>query len=110
MMNIRENLYGNNVFEAIKCISNLDDQSLLNSFEVEIDGAMTKTLNLPLKFSMNDIQLKNFSNELRKMVTIETNEVKIRSEQNDTLKLGSRRDPKEVEGMKNYFLEKFKNG
>ena len=110
MMNIRENLYGNNVFEAIKCISNLDDQSLLESFETEIDTAMSKTMNLPLKFTMNEVHLKNFNNELRKMVTMEMNEVKIRNEDVDTIKLSSRRDQRETDGMKQYFQGKFKNG
>lgn len=109
MMNIRENLYGNNIFEAIKCISNLDDHSLLDSFETEIDTAMSKTMNLPLKFTMNEVHLKNFNNELRKMVTMEMNEVKIRNEEIDAIKISSRRDNRDVEGMKQYFEGKFKN-
>ena len=63
MSNIRDNLYGNNIFEAIKCVSHLDDQSLLQSFEKEIDVAVSKSVQLPTKFGFNEVQAKNFTNE-----------------------------------------------
>ena len=110
MANIRENLYGNNIFEAIKCISNLDDQSLVQSFEKEIDTAVSKSVKLPTKFSANEIYLKNFNNDLRKMVVIESNDIKVRNEDFEKVRKSSKKNYNEVNGTKSYFIDKFKNG
>ena len=109
MVNIQDNLYGNNIFEAIKCISNLDDQSLLESFDKEIDLVVSKSVNLPTKFKMNEVYSKNFINELRKMVTMETNDIKMRNDDFEKMRMSNKKDYNALNGMKSYFIDKFKN-
>ena len=55
MVNIRDNLHGNNIFEAIKCISNLDDQSLIESFDSEMEIVVSKSVSIPSKFRFNEM-------------------------------------------------------
>lgn len=109
MVNIRDNLDGDNIFEAIKCISNLDDQSLLDSFDNELEVAVSKSVNLPTKFRFNEMYSKNFVDELRKMVVIDSNDIKINTEGYDKIRLTNKRDHNEVNVMKSYFVDKFKN-
>ena len=109
MVNIRDNLNGNNIFEAIKCISNLDDQSLIDSFDGEIEKAVSKSVSLPSQFRFNELYSKNFVNELRKMVLIDNHEIKVRNEEFEKIRFSSKKNYNEVNGTKNYFFDKFKN-
>lgn len=109
MENIRDNLDGDNIFEAIKCISNLDDQSLLDSFDNELDVAVSKSVNLPTKFRFNEVYSKNFVDELRKMVIIDSNDIKVNTDTYEQIRLTNKRDHNEVNVMKSYFVDKFKN-
>jgi hypothetical protein len=109
MVNIRDNLMGNNIFEAIKCISNLDDQSLIESFDNEIEMAVSKSVNLPSRFRFNEVYSKNFTDELRKMVIIDSHEIKVRNDNFEKVRFTSKRNYNEVNGTKSYFVDKFKN-
>lgn len=107
--NIRDNLYGNNIFEAIKCISNLDDQQLIESFENEIEVGISKSVNLPTKFRFNETYSKNFTDELRKMVIIDSHDLKVHNQDIENVRFTSKKNYHEVNGTKSYFNEKFKN-
>ena len=108
MGNIRDNLYGNNIFEAIKCISNLDDQQLIDSFENEIEMSISKSVNLPTKFRFNEVYSKNFTDELRKMVIIDSNDLKMHNQDLGKIRITSKKNYHEVNGTKSYFVDKFK--
>ena len=109
MMNIRDNLHGNNIFEAIKCISNLDDQQLIDSFENELEVGISKSVNLPTRFRFNEVYSKNFTDELRKMVIIDSNDLKVHNQDMEKIRFTSKKNYHEVNGTKSYLVDKFKN-
>ena len=106
--NIRENLNSSNIFEAVKCVTNLDENSLLESFEREVDITLSKTVTLPLKFQLNELQAKSFPNELRKLVNIESQEIKLMTTEKNVMS-STKKDFNVINGMKTYFTDKFKN-
>ena len=109
MMNIRDNLHGNNIFEAIKCISNLDDQQLIDSFENELEVGISKSVNLPTRFRFNEVYSKNFTDELRKMVIIDSNDLKVHNQDMEKIRFTFKKNYHEVNVTKSYFVDKFKN-
>ena len=105
--NIRDNLNSPNIFEAIKCVTNLDEGSLLESFDREVDITLGKAVTLPLKFQLNDLQAKSFPNELRKLVNIESQEIKLVTNEKNVMS-STKKDFNMVNTMKSYFTDKFK--
>lgn len=89
-------------------MTNLDENSLLESFEREVDITLSKTVTLPLKFQMNELQAKSFPNELRKLVNIESQEIKLITNEKNVMN-STKKDFSVINGMKTYFTDKFKS-
>lgn len=56
---------------------------------------------------MNDLHAKSFPNELRKMVNIESQEIKLVTVEKGSMS-STKKDFNIINGMKTYFTDKFK--
>ena len=106
---IKSNLDGPNTFEAIKCTSSLDTQSLIANFEAKVQEALNRSVPLPTSIVVSDSGFANFSSDLKRIVTLDTRELKMTTNEQYLSQMPQKKDPN-VLLYRSYFDDKFKNG
>jgi hypothetical protein len=106
---IRANLDGPNTFEAIKCTSNLDTNTLIANFDKQVEDALSKSISLPIQFVVNDVNYSNFANELKKIVSVDNKDIKVVTNEQYLNQMAPKRDVNVMNMFKHYFDDKFKN-
>ena len=106
---IKNGLEGPYLFDSIKNTSNLDSENLLSTFEKMVEEALNKQVSLPTQFVFNEQYFSNFSLELRKIISIDTKNIKVVTNDQYLSQLGPKRDSNQVMMFENYFNQKFKD-
>ena len=106
--NIRDSLHSEQVCEAIKCVSNLEDESLIASFENEIERVVSQSVNLPCRFEYDDSRRNKFMDQLRKAITLTRYKVNAGNGRSKREKIAVKNNIDQANLTKIYFVEKFK--
>ena len=105
---IRNNIGTANTLEAIKCTINLDSDALYSNVEKWINDAISTMIAMPSNLVFKNNYSAEFFAELRNIVTLETKEVKlVTNERQLNLQLSYKEDKSQAL-IKSYFDSKFK--
>lgn len=107
---VRANLDNQNCFDAVRTTINLDQDALFNNVDRWISEAISTMITLPTHLVYKESYYAEFFNELKNMVTLDSKEVKLISNERQ-LHLKQPQVNDRTQGLvKNYFDVKFKSG
>lgn len=107
---VRTNLDNQNCFDAIRTTINLDQEALFSNVDRWISDAISTMITLPTHLVYKESYYQEFFNELRNMVTLDTKEVKLISNERVLAQKQPQINDRTQGLVKNYFDVKFKNG
>lgn len=106
---IRNNLENQNCFDAIRTTINLDEEGLKNNVNSWVTDAISTIITLPTHLVYKENLNSEFIKVLASMVTLDSKEVKLISNQQQLSARASMVDDKESGRVRSYFGVKFKN-
>ena len=106
---VRYSLDGPNSFDSIRSTVRLDTDTLLSTFDKQVEDALSKSVSLPIKFVLNEIELQNFQTVLKKIISVFSQDVKVVTNEQYLKSLKPNLNDEISSQNKSYFNYKFKN-
>jgi len=104
---VRYSLDSPNSFESIKNTVKLDTDSLLATFDKQVEDALSKSVSLPIKFVLNEGELQNFQNGLKRIISVFSQDVKVVTNEQYLRQLKPNHNDEISSQNKSYFNSKF---
>lgn len=106
---VKYSLDGPNSFESIKNTVKLDSDTLLATFDKQVEEALNKSVLLPIKFVLNENELQNFQSVLERIISVFSQDVKVVTNEQYLRQLKPNMNDEVSSQNKSYFNYKFKN-
>ena len=106
---IKNGLEGPYLFDSIKNTTKLDSEHLLSTFEKMVEEALNKQVSLPTQFVFDEKYFSNFALELRKIISVDTKNIKVVTNDQYLSQLVPKKDGNKCVQYENYFNQKFKD-
>lgn len=92
LQDIHQSLDTSLLFESIKTTTNLDSDSLIKSYDDQVNDCINKQIQLPIQIIFSEANFQSFQMELRKVVSIGSKEVKVVTNEKYLNMIAPRRD------------------
>lgn len=104
---LNQNLNNDRMFDSFKNTSSLDAQTLIKYYDDLVAQELNKTVSLPTKVTLNEVAFNNYDQDLKNLVNLQKNEVRLPGTGSSVGKTGNKY-LQELVPITEYFNQKFK--